>query len=233
MAKKFTDHAYDKLLDLYNNHSHEVGSQLKQSDPATYKSFKSTDCITYALNVLSYAFEQVGNKTAAKKIWSLGTHGNELASYLVDQHNWKGVYINPDVNHPTDSDSEHTYSNYLANKTCKYYKIPLSYKVVNYNTTSKLHPAFKKINKHLGESKLNLTDVKNLSKVKFGFGISRGGRHTWMFSLGKIYEVHWESIGTGLYESTKITKYPWLSGAIVVPPDQAILLSRSILLKCG
>ncbi|MGD8782902.1 MAG: hypothetical protein PVG75_00615 [Thioalkalispiraceae bacterium] len=231
--KKFSDYAYAKLIDLYNNHSHEVGSQLKAMDPAKYKSLKSTDCITYALNVMSYAFEQTGNKEAAKKVWSLGQHGNELAAYLVNQHNWKGIYINPDVNHPKDRSDEHTYSNYLANRSCKYYKIPLSYKVVNYNTTSKLHPSFQKLNTHLGETKLNLTDVKSLSKVKFGFGISRGGKHTWLFSNGKVYEVHWDSIGAGLYESMHISKYPWLSGAIVVPPDQALLLSKSVMLKCG
>lgn len=30
MAKSFSDYAYDKMVDLFHNHSHEVGSQLKK-----------------------------------------------------------------------------------------------------------------------------------------------------------------------------------------------------------
>jgi len=43
MAKTFSDHARDKLLDLYNNHAHEVGRELKKFDPSTYASYAATD----------------------------------------------------------------------------------------------------------------------------------------------------------------------------------------------
>jgi len=231
-VKKFTELALEKLLDLYNNHSHEVGSELKKSDPAKYKSLESTDCITYALNVISYAFKSTGNDKAVNKAWTMGQRGTELASWLVDDHNWKGVYINPDVNHPTDKDSEHSYSNYLADKTCRYYKIPLHFKVVNYTITPKTHAAFKKLNKNAGATTPNLVDIANLIKVEFGFGVSRGGQHTWLFSKGLVYEVHWDTIGKDLYEASPLNKYPWLSGAIVVPPDQVHHLVSGQL-KCG
>jgi hypothetical protein len=229
---KFTEQAVAKMTDLYSNHSHEVGSQLKKSDPSKYAKYEATNCITYALNVISFAFESIGNEKAAKKAWSLGQRGTELAAWLVNDHGWKGIYINPDVVHPTDKDSEHSYSHHLANKTCRYYKIPLHYKVINYTVTPKTHAAFKKVNKNAGVTAPNLIDIANLSKVEFGFGVSRGGMHTWLFSKGSVYEVHWDAIGKGLYEASPLSKYPWLSGAIVVPPNQTRHLVSGQL-KCG
>ncbi|MEA1933833.1 MAG: hypothetical protein U9N60_05310 [Thermodesulfobacteriota bacterium] len=61
-----------------------------------------------------------------------------------------------------------------------------------------------------------------LKKVKFAVGVSRGGKHTWLYSLGKVYEVHWDKIGAELYEVTNLEDYAWLSGALVVPPDAIV-----------
>ncbi|MFC1749685.1 hypothetical protein ACFL2V_12865 [Pseudomonadota bacterium] len=231
--KPFSDFAYERLLDLYNNHSHEVGSELKKDDPAKYAKYKSTDCITYALNVISHAFENTGNPAAAKKVWKLGKHGTELAKYLVESHNWKGVYINPDVIHPADGDDEHAFTSHLASKTCKYYKIPLEYKVINYSVTPKTGPEFGTVNRRKGVTPLNTVDIKSLDLVNFGFGVSRGGRHTWLFSAGKVYEVHWDEIGVNLYEASPIRTYQWLSGVIVVPPGQAGILAASAKVSCA
>jgi len=231
--KTFSDFAQEKLKDLFDNHSHEVGSELKKIDPNKYMKYESTDCITYSLNVLSYAFKKQGNTKAASQVWKLGERGTDLARYLVNTHNWKGVYINPDSIHPVDASSEHTYSSYLASKTCKYYQIPLEYKVHNYTTTPKSHPSYQKLNKTVGVTTLNTVDIASLDFINFGFGISKGGKHTWLFSNGQVYEVHWDKIGTELYESTSLRSFPWLSGAIVVPPGQAIHLATSAKLKCG
>jgi hypothetical protein len=228
---KFHEHAYAKLIDLYNNHDHEVGSELQKSDPVKYAQYKATNCITYVLNVLSHAFKESGDAQSAQKVWTLGQRGTELAQYLVTKHSWQGVYINPDVNHPLDapdpSSSEHPYSHYLANKTRQYYKIPLKYKVINYNPTPKEHPAFQQLNGHLGETPLNAVDIAGLEKVKFGFGVSRGGMHTWLYAEGKVYEVHWNAIGADLYEATPLPMFPWLSGAIVIPADLAGVIPAS------
>lgn len=228
----FSHHAEHKLLDLYNNHDHEVGSQLKLTEPEKYKDYQSTDCITYVLRAISHGFSKTGNEAAAKKVWTLGRHGTELAKYLVDQHHWKGIYINPDQNHPIDEDHEHTYTSFLANKKCEYYKIPLDYKVVNYSVTSKNHPAFQKTTKH-GLTKLDTVSINSLKSITFGFGLSRGGKHTWLFRQGKVYEVHWESVGDTLYESTDLSVFGWLSGVIVVPPGQSGAIAVSAELKCG
>lgn len=227
MAKSFSDHARDKLIELYNFHPNEVGCELKKQDPAAYAGYSITSCITYAINVISYAFEQVGKPGAAKHVRKLGKHGNELSHYLVTTHNWQGIYINPDVVHSIDASTEHSYSNIQVGKTCAYYKIPIKYRVVNYSPTPSSDPHFQKVNKTAPATPLNDVDVKILDKVDFGFGISRGAKHTWLFSSGYIYEVHWDEIGPKLYERTAFAAFGWLSGAIVVPPDRASLLTMS------
>jgi hypothetical protein len=227
----FTDAAYAKLIDLYKNHDTEVGSELKKLEPVKYKDFKSTDC-TYALNVIAHAFETIGDAASAKKSWSLGQRGTELAAYLVNSHGWKGVYVNPDTVHPIDANAEHTYTNALVAKTCEYYKIPMAYKVTNYNVTPNTHAKFQKLNAKAGVTTLNEVDIKSLELVKFGFGVSKGGRHTWLFSFGDVYEVHWDQVGASLYEASPLRSFGWLSSAIVVPPDQVGGLAVSANLKC-
>jgi hypothetical protein len=231
--KTFTDYAEEKLFDLYKNHDHEVGSELKKLEPEKYKHLKSTDCITYALNVISYAFKNIADESSAKRVWALGKKGSDLARYLVNNHGWKGIYINPDLKHPLDASAEHVYTGILAEKKCQYYDIPLSFKVVNYFPTPTNHPAFKKLNKSVGATHLNTLDITSLNSVRFGFGLSRGGRHTWIFSRGNVYEVHWAAVGKDLYEETPLNNFGWLSGAMVIPVDQAAMVSASAKLKCG
>ncbi|MBI3898982.1 MAG: hypothetical protein HY308_11905 [Gammaproteobacteria bacterium] len=229
----FTDYAVEKMDDLYLNHDNEVGSQLKLSDPKSYEKYKSTDCITYVLNVIGYAFEKMGNAEAARRAWALGKYGNKLAAYLVNQHHWKGIYINPDVNHPRDANTEHTFSALTTERSCQYYGVPISYKVANYRPTAKDEPGFQKVNPKREETTLNEVDISALRLVRFGFGISRGGTHTWLYSKGDVYEVHWAGIGPNLYEKSSLAGYPWLSGTIVVPPDHGALLRTVAALKCG
>jgi hypothetical protein len=52
MMRQFSGYALEKLLDLYSNHSHEVGSQLFQTDPEKYKSF--------AYQVVNYSTVDIG-----------------------------------------------------------------------------------------------------------------------------------------------------------------------------
>ena len=224
----FSDHARTKLLDLYNDHSHEVGSRLKATDPAGYASYSSTNCITYAINVISYAFNQTGDSGAAAKVEQLRDKpGNQLSRYLVTSHQWKGIYINADTVHPRDGSREHTTAERKVNRSCTYYSIPVRYRVVNYRPTTRTEPAFQKLNKRAPLTRLNDADIRVLNRVPFGFGISRGAMHTWLFSMGRVYEVHWDEIGAGLYERTMLRAFAWLSGAIVVPPDRSSLLRMS------
>ncbi len=226
MSALFSDYAKTKLLDLYKDHPNEVGSVLRQSDPTKYATYKATDCITYVLNVLAYAFEQSGDHTTSRSVWSYGKkpsdgkfYGSLLAQKLISHHHWVGIYINPDVVHPRDAANEHNFSHYVVNNKCHYYQIPVKYKVVNYSPTSTTHVSYQQLVPGKGKTKLNAIDITTLQKLKFGFGLSRGGMHTWVYSEGYIYEVHWDQIGSGLYEKTKLEDFPWLSGVIIVPPD--------------
>lgn len=229
----FSEHAREKMIDLYTNHAHEVGSQLKLAQPELYRDYKSTSCIDYVLNVLKYAFDKAGNRGAVGEVGRLGTHGTALAAYLVTRHSWKGVYINPDVSHPVDSDAEHAYSSVLAEKNCRYYGIPLEFKATNYRVTAPSHPPFRTVSARRGATPLSEVGYNALEKVRFGFGVSRGGQHTWLFSEGFVYEVHWDQVGAGLYEKTALRTFPWLSGAVVVPPEQAALLVGGARLTCA
>lgn len=215
----FTDHAYKKMIDLYNNHSHEVGSQIASA----YPDKTPTDCITYIINALKYAFDKTGNQSAVDRVGRLGEYGTQLLAYLVDTHGWKGIYYNPDVNHPRDGDLEHTYSYYKSVATVRrYYDISISHLVINYNPTARADPNYKSFSGIGGQRDPTDKDTSNfdkLKKIKFGVAASRGGQHTWLYSLGKVYEVHWDRIGPGLYEASSFETYPWLSGAIAVPPD--------------
>jgi len=170
--------------------------------------------------VLAHAFTQVGDVATASEVWKKGSKGSTLSSCLVKDKGWSGIYINPDVAHPSDSDAEHVYSNYMADTHCTYYAIPIKYKAVNYAPTGPADPAFQALSKHSPATKLNTVDIDILKKVRFGFGMSRGGMHTWLFSLGSVYEVHWDAIGASLYEKSSLDVFGWLSGSIVVPPDE-------------
>jgi len=207
LSGSFSRYAEEKLRDLYANHANEVGSRLKSSDPVAYAAFTSTDCITYVMNVISYAFESTDNAAAARKAGNLSRYGTDLAKYLVVQHAWSGIYINPDRVHPKDLDSEHTFSAARAMKSCTYYGIPLRYHVTNYNVTKATDPEYRLLNKTSGPTTLNSVDMASLDLVSFGFGLSRGGRHTWLFSRGKVYEVHWDRIGADLYEASPLRTF--------------------------
>jgi len=215
----FSDHAHKKMMELFRNHSHEVGSQIASGYPGK----TPTDCITYVINVLKHAFTKVGNPTVATMVGSLGTYGTQLASYLVKTHKWKAVYYNPDVNHPRDGQLEHPFSYYKSVLPSKsYYEIPIAHMAVNYAPTPKTHGQYKSfsgIGGSKSETPEDMGNLRDLEKIKFGVGVSRGGRHTWLFSAGKVYEVHWDQIGATLYEATELTAFAWLSGAIVIPPD--------------
>jgi hypothetical protein len=236
----FSDVALKNMIARKSNTTNKVGSQLKLSDPAKYKGYESTDCITFVLNVLRETFEEVGQKSVADSLITYGMasrggekkfYGDLLAKALVNKYKWKAIYLTPDRFHPVDGDQEHTFATDRVIKTCMYSNIPVSYTVLDYNPTPKAHEKFQALLPYK-ERKLNLIDLKAINIVKFGFGISRRGMHTWLFSKGYVYEVHWEQVGKNLYEKRLIKDFPWQSNLIVVPPDAAVSLAASAT-KCN
>ena len=231
--RTFSDYAYEKMLDLYRNHDHEVGSRLKEAQPELYRDRQSTNCIGYVLNVLKYAFQKIGNNAAAEEVSRLASHGTRVAAYLVRRQGWKGVFINPDENHPADGVYEHVLVTGNAQRKCEYYDIPVEYKATNYRTTGKFNPAFQTVSPRKGVTALDDVGYDALEAVGFGFGVSRGGKHTWLFSAGWVYEVHLDQVGKGLYEAIPLRNFSWLSGAIVVPGEQAPFLVSGVKLRCA
>jgi hypothetical protein len=200
-----TNHAHAKMWDLYQNHDHEVGSQYAGDRSGK----QATDCITYVQNVLRYAYTAVKEPEVSRRINF--AKGTDLAAYLV-KLGWKACYWNPDVRSPSDGASEHPFSYQQAVKTGKYYGIKVTSFAVDYNLQA---PTAKAPN--------NTRIFRKLSFLKFAYGIARGGYHTFLYSFGTVFEVHWDQIGTGLYEKSPFYTYEWLSGLLLVPPDASFV----------
>ncbi|WP_104400873.1 hypothetical protein [Vibrio penaeicida] len=224
----FSTYAKNKMLDLYNNHTHEVGSQLKKNNPQKYESLEATDCITYVLKVLSHSYKKIGNVQLSKEIWLMGREnmqsnfrGTILAKKLVSNYGWSSIFATPDSIHPEDGDEEHTYATVMAKRRCVYSpdQVPVKYLVADYSPTTESHPEFQKLYPNLPARKLKTLDYKELKKIPFAFGLSRGGTHCWLFSEGYVYEVHWDKVGKGLYSKVPLKQFDWLSSLIVVPAD--------------
>lgn len=211
----FSEHAEKRMWDLLKDYATQVGSKraefLRQRGlPDDTQGKTPTDCITYVINVLKYAFAQTGQAAVARKVGGLGAYGTSLAAYLTTI-SWTAHYWNPDVNNPLDNDQEHPFSYALALKTRKYYGIPLGGYIVDYRLTAVRPP-----------KKTTARDVAafdEFKKVKFAYGLARGGKHTFLCSYGMIFEVHWDEIGDKLYERSEFDKFAWNSGVVVTPPD--------------
>lgn len=230
MTKSFSEYAVEKIKDVIKNSDNHVGSELKKAQPIKYKDFIASDCITMAIWVLKHAFTKTARPTAASRVGGLGEKGSELAKYLINQHGWKGVYYNPDVNHPLDGSGEHIASYYNQVKKYCYYsvgKVPVHRKVINYK------PSSKKVTSYLNLTKKTVVDYNIFKSVPFGVGMSRGGTHVWLYSYGKVYESHWDKEAKeGLYTALPLTMFPWLSGVVIVPPDAHHMLTMAKV-KCG
>ncbi|MBX3400598.1 MAG: hypothetical protein KF873_17825 [Gemmataceae bacterium] len=213
MSKSFTDHALDRMKGLYLNHDDEAGSKYVGADAAGKK---RTDCITYVRKVISYAYEQTGQAGLAKEIWHY-TEGMPLARYLV-RLGWKAYYWSPDTDNPKDGDKEHPYTYKVAIGQKKYYDMPVIGTIVNYAPHDAGLPNWIPVLGSMGDTKLDPAALLKLQNIRFAFGIARGAMHTFLFSAGDVYEVHWRDIGANLYGKTPLQNYDWLSGALVLPP---------------
>ena len=240
----FSDIAYKKMIELSSDTHNKVGRNLYSLQPERYKGYIRTDCTTFVLNVLKHTYAEIGQPGTAENIvntFGMAQRGSDtkplfyadvLYQKLVNMFGWKAIYCTPDRHHPNDGSPDHTWASRLVEKTCKYAGVRVEYTVINYNPTPETDPNFKKVTPGRGVQKLNAIDLAALKKIKFGVGMSRKGDHTWLFSLGSVYEVHWSNVGEGLYEVRKLPNFPWNANLIVVPPDMVSLLKMSSL-KCS
>jgi hypothetical protein len=146
------------------------------------------------------------------------------------------------VNHPADFNYEvHNYSYWNTLKHGVYYVgsfntgVPVSGYVVNYRPAANYMDARyedkRRRQKHNYPTTPETSAFERLKKVKFAYGIARGGLHTFLYSDGYTFEVHYTAVGDDqyathvdadgddLYERKPFENFPWQSGIMVVPPD--------------
>lgn len=250
--RTFTEVALNKMWDLFKNHPNQVGSNRrkwlrKRGLPDDTRGRQMTDCITYVKAVLVSAYEELRQKGFADGVKkALGTQalGADLANYLVREVGWKAHYWNPDVNHPRDYDYvQNNYSYWNTLKHGVYYvgnyrtNIPVSGYIVNYRpmpdyTNPRFEDKRQKV-KHNYPTAPERGAFERFLKVRFAFGLGHGGEHTFLYSEGHVFEVHWNALGDDnysqhvdadgddLYERSEFELFPpWYSGIMVVPPDE-------------
>jgi hypothetical protein len=220
-SRNFSEHAEAKMWDLLKDSDNQVG-RIYGGD---HQGKTWTDCITYVMNVLMFAFEQTGQPEKAAKVRENAHEGMKLAKYLT-AIGWKAYFWTPDSRLPRDGLSEHIVAYKKAATDNSYYTVPLSGLIVDYNLTP--IPDQGLIDRLLHGTKPsrvpNFARFEKLSKVKFACVMAKGGRHNVMLSYGMIFQVHYEKIGAGLYERSPFYSWDWLSGIVVLPPDSGLSL---------
>jgi hypothetical protein len=205
----FSLFAIEKMNQLEATASSQVGTEYLGSDKAGKT---PTNCIDFVVKVLGYAYEKIGQTPVANEVQRLAVKGTQLADFLVSKRHWHAHYWNPDVRFPSDGDSEHPASYHTAVKFTKYYGIQLSGAIINYRLT----PGH-------GLRTASTAALARFNLVPFAFGITYGGRHTFLVSNGIVHEAHWSGIGDSLYGRTNFAAYKgraaFLSGIVVVPKE--------------
>lgn len=230
--KDYSDHAVDRLLELYNNHANQIGSHSAEVGDQQYKGFQKTDCITYVRDVVLYAFRALKQESDAsavdKELARTNALGTKLAAYLVDHYSWVGVYVNPDAMYADDTRNNPIVATNNVHRTGRYYGVPVRYEVVDYSPEaiarlSSGQPGAPGAETQPAETQpVQLTMYERLQDARFGVGCSFGGTHTWLYSEGFVYEVHWAELPTGnLYAKTELRTFSasWKTSVIVLPPD--------------
>jgi hypothetical protein len=150
-----------------------------------------------------------------------------LAGYLVNQ-GWKAHYWNPDTKRPNDNTrfrSEHPVTYQNAIRTHTYYGVTVSGFVVDYKPTyvpprkQTWSEWWHNIQPPSQMTPKRMDAFNRLSGVKFAYGLARGGYHTFLFSYGMVFEVHWGAEGDDLYKRSAFYDFEFLSGLIFTPPD--------------
>jgi hypothetical protein len=220
-SRTFSEHAEAKMWDLLKDSASQVGSKYVGDRQGK----TSTDCITYVMNVVTYAFEQVGRPDYAAGVRRNSNQGHKLAQFLTGV-GWSAYFWTPDSRTPRDGHSEHVVAYKRAVSERSYYTVPITDFIVDYNLTPA--PSQGIVDRLLhGAKPARVPDMaafEKFSKVKFAYGMARGGYHTFLLSYGMVFEVHWDRIGAGLYERSPFFSFEWLSGIVVTPVDSGFTL---------
>ncbi len=198
----------------------------KPTDPSLL-----TDCITFAARAISGGFMRQGDSESANRVMKLVNDGTHLAKYLVSFHDWIAIYCNPDVPHPADGDPEHPSTYQTWKRTRAYYEVDTKYCAINYKPTPYNEYLWEEQGWRQPETSREDAKIQAMKEIPFGFGLSHGAYHTWLWSYGKVHDVHWTNRGSELFDVTPFFEFnnDWLSHLVVVPPDGLRSNLRSIL----
>jgi hypothetical protein len=254
----FSEHAEFEMLNLFNNHPEQIGRRLwidylgcRAKKPSgtpcelfgdynnfekSFKNWRRTDCQTYIQDVIRYAYEKIGRRDLYDGLLKFYktknlTNGTVMAEYLV-KNGWKTYLFMPDTENPRDGKPEHKKMYDLALRTKKWWNVPITDFIVNYNPT---------VTRDDGVRVLTPTKLDNdgkrkldaLGGVKFAVCVFTEAKHTGVFFRGKVLEVHWRSLSPhspvgdeyetfriqSLYEAKDLINFGWYEGIIVIPPD--------------
>jgi hypothetical protein len=227
-AVNFSQYAKFALQHYYKNSGKFIGT--KHSDVGKYHVRRRMDCITLVLRCLDAGFRGTNNLAARSQIWSFEALGAAIQQYLVNHHNWSGVYYVQNKDLPPERLNN-------ALKKCSYFDVEAKYLLSDYqNSDAEINPVL-----HKEKAVKGVKSLAALRSIEFGFGISYSGDHTWILSDGMIYESHWRMIGTssngpnGLFEKRTIRNFTaqWKDGMIIVPSLEAVKLLNVAKLSCS
>ena len=213
------------MWDLFFHHDDEVGTDF----PGDRRGRKPTNCIIYVRNVLEYAYRKIGRKDIADNIHQLPKEGGvALASYLVSL-GWKAHYWNPDRVNTDDGRREHKFSYDEAVRTGKCYGVTVSGFIADYNPIQVRQTWSEWIRgiKPAPQTPKRMAAFNRFSQVRFAYGLASGAYHTFLYSFGMIFEVHWTQERDNLYGRSPFYYYPWRSGLMLVPPDSSFVSDRN------
>lgn len=254
----FSEHAENRMWDLFKSHQNQLGRQLwidfdrcrtgkagrgkydcdlfgpYKDFEARFKDWYRTDCQTYILDVLKYAFEKTGRRDLYRGMMGAfrkeGTTGTVMSKYLA-RNGWEAYLFMPDTDNPADGKPAHAKMYQNSKKSRTWWGVPLVDFIVNYNPTPDLKGGAKQLTPRdeAGKKKFD-----SLSNVTFSVCVFTEGLHTALHSKGMVYEVHWDVLSeqsrvdnpnytrfyeSELYEHSPLWGFGWLEGIIVIPPD--------------
>jgi hypothetical protein len=165
----FSEYAENRMWDLLKTHPNQLGRALwidfescrrderlskgsvtscdifkPYADfDAQFRNWERTDCQTYVLDVIKYAYQKTGQIAVYRGLINTfknrGTTGTVMAKYLTD-NGWKAYLFMPDTENPADGNPEHTRMYRNASRSRTWWGVPLSGFIINYNPNSAGEP---------------------------------------------------------------------------------------------
>lgn len=181
------------------------------TQPPSASELKKSSCIDWAMDNLEAAYAAAGKserwQEIKKTVHRQGSKGTDLAIEL-QKDGWEAIYWNPDSRKAEDGNNEHTYTAAITKRGKPYYGIQIDHRVTDYRPASG------------STTQLDHSNLEKLRKVPFFFGLAKGGMHTFVGRDGKVNEFHWTAKpdDSNAIEERALEDFPWLSGAIMVPP---------------